>query len=256
MRNNLGEQLTVDDMARAANFSKFHFTRLFQRVTGVSPGRFLSALRLEEAKRLLASTSLNVADISVRVGYNSVGTFSTRFAKSVGLSPTIYRRFGGPTQNVGHFPSAAGEPPGGVVSGYVRTPPRSERGFVFVGLFPSLQPEGQPVRCTMLDGSGPFVLDQVPAGTWFLLSRAVRQLTDQVISQPFTTDQVVSLASLGPIEVRQNRVARTADLRLRSTMDDRPAPALRSVPDVGGATPSPPTNAGPYRRFGRRSSVA
>ena len=81
MRENLGEQLTVDDMARAAMFSKFHFTRIFQRVTGVSPGRFLSALRLQRAKQLLVSTSLNVADISLRVGYNSVGTFSSRFTR-------------------------------------------------------------------------------------------------------------------------------------------------------------------------------
>lgn len=94
MRSNLSEQLTVDDMARAAMFSKFHFTRIFQRVTGISPGRFLSAIRLQEAKRLLTTTRLNVTDISLRVGYNSVGTFSTRFTKSVGLPPTTYRRMG------------------------------------------------------------------------------------------------------------------------------------------------------------------
>src|SRR4051812_39576889 len=92
MRENLGEQLTVDDMARAAMFSKFHFTRIFQRATGVSPGRFLSALRLQQAKHLLKSTSLNVADISLLVGYNSVGTFSSRFSRSVGMPPTTYRR--------------------------------------------------------------------------------------------------------------------------------------------------------------------
>src|SRR5437660_11978338 len=51
MRERLGEPLTVDDLARAAMFSKFHFTRLFQRLTGVSPGRFLSALRLQKAKQ-------------------------------------------------------------------------------------------------------------------------------------------------------------------------------------------------------------
>ena len=73
MRDNIGEELTVDDMARAAMFSKFHFTRVFQRVTGVSPGRFLSAMRLQRAKDLLLTTSMNVADISVHVGYNSVG---------------------------------------------------------------------------------------------------------------------------------------------------------------------------------------
>src|SRR6266536_328180 len=97
MRDNLSEQLTVDDMAHCALFSKFHFTRLFERITGVSPGRFLSALRLQEAKRLLTTTGLNVTDISLLVGYNSVGTFSTRFTKSVGLPPTTYRRMGGHT---------------------------------------------------------------------------------------------------------------------------------------------------------------
>ena len=49
MQDRLGDQLTVDDLARAAMFSKFHFTRMFQRVTGVSPGRFLSALRLQQS---------------------------------------------------------------------------------------------------------------------------------------------------------------------------------------------------------------
>jgi AraC family transcriptional regulator len=91
MRENLSDPLNIDDMARVAMFSKFHFTRVFQRVTGISPGRFLSAVRLQEAKRLLISTKLNVADISLRVGYASVGTFSTRFTKSVGVPPTTYR---------------------------------------------------------------------------------------------------------------------------------------------------------------------
>ncbi|NNJ08505.1 AraC family transcriptional regulator, partial [Streptomyces sp. PKU-MA01144] len=47
MHANLGQELTIDDMARTAMFSKFHFTRVFRDVTGTSPGRFLSALRLQ-----------------------------------------------------------------------------------------------------------------------------------------------------------------------------------------------------------------
>ena len=87
MHENLGEPLTIDDMARTAMFSKFHFSRVFQRVTGLSPGRYLSAVRLQEAKRLLASTSLSVTDISHRVGYSSVGTFSSRFATAWASRP-------------------------------------------------------------------------------------------------------------------------------------------------------------------------
>ena len=92
MTARLDEPITVDDLAKTASFSKFYFTRLFQRETGVSPGRFLSAMRLEEAKRLLVTTSMRVAEISHRVGYTSVGTFTTRFTASVGISPTLYRR--------------------------------------------------------------------------------------------------------------------------------------------------------------------
>jgi AraC family transcriptional regulator len=66
---NISERITIDDMARTAMFSKFHFTRLFQRMTGVSPGRFLSAVRLQEAKKLLLYTGLSVTEISHRVGY-------------------------------------------------------------------------------------------------------------------------------------------------------------------------------------------
>lgn len=100
MQNNLGERVTIDDMARSAMFSKFHFSRMFQRATGLSPGRFLTALRFEEAKRLLVSTSFTVSDISHQVGYNSVGTFSTRFRSSVGVSPTAYRQLVGASSAV------------------------------------------------------------------------------------------------------------------------------------------------------------
>src|SRR5947208_1146226 len=135
MQKNLGERLTIDDMARSAMFSKFHFTRVFQRVTGVSPGRFLSAMRLEEAKRLLLSTQFTVADISHRVGYNSVGTFSSRFRNSVGVSPTTYRQLGGsPLQPPADRPPMAETK--GVVRGAIIAPPSSHPSLIFIGLFP------------------------------------------------------------------------------------------------------------------------
>ena len=55
----------------------------------------MSALRLQRAKQLLASTQLSVADITHVVGFNSVGTFSTRFTSAVGMPPTSYRKLGG-----------------------------------------------------------------------------------------------------------------------------------------------------------------
>lgn len=118
MREHLDEKLTVDDLARSAMFSRFHFSRVFQRATGVSPRRFLSAMRLEEAKRLLLATSIMVVDIGHQVGYDSVGTFSSRFRSSVGVSrsPTgncavccpVFRRTTGRYQSPKPAPCVAG----------------------------------------------------------------------------------------------------------------------------------------------------
>ena len=105
MHDRLGDPVTIDDLARAALFSKFHFVRIFQRTTGVSPGRFMSAIRLQRAKELLISTSLRVADISALVGYSSVGTFSSRFNGAVGLSPAAFRRQGGHVSHISSGPA-------------------------------------------------------------------------------------------------------------------------------------------------------
>jgi len=79
------EPLTLAELADAAILSRFYFSRVFRNVTGTSPGRFLTAIRLYKAKNLLLSTSLSVTELSYRVGYNSLGTFTTRFTKSVGV---------------------------------------------------------------------------------------------------------------------------------------------------------------------------
>ena len=104
MESPYGDELTVEELARSALFSRFHFSRMFQQVTGVSPGRYLSSLRLEEAKRLLRTTDMKIIDITYNVGYSSVGTFSSRFSKDVGMSPSEYRRR---TQAIGTLPTAA-----------------------------------------------------------------------------------------------------------------------------------------------------
>src|SRR5579859_5367880 len=85
------EPLSLADIADTAILSKFYFSRVFRNFTGTSPGRFLTAIRLSKAKQLLLETSLSVAEISYMVGYNSLGTFTSRFTHSVGVSPARYR---------------------------------------------------------------------------------------------------------------------------------------------------------------------
>ena len=81
------EPLSLADIANSAIVSRFHFCRTFKDAIGVTPGRYLSAIRIYQAKRMLLNTRMNVTDIAFAVGYNSLGSFSNHFTDSVGLAP-------------------------------------------------------------------------------------------------------------------------------------------------------------------------
>ena len=85
------EPLDVDDMAAAAGLSRAHFSREFRRAFGESPHQYLLTRRLERAASLLRMTDRSVADICFSVGLQSVGSFTTSFTRTYGLSPTAYR---------------------------------------------------------------------------------------------------------------------------------------------------------------------
>jgi AraC-like DNA-binding protein len=85
------EQLTVDDLAAAAGLSRAHFSRMFSRTFGESPRAYLQTRRLERAAALLRYTDRSVADICVMVGLQSVGSFTTTFARVYGKPPAAYR---------------------------------------------------------------------------------------------------------------------------------------------------------------------
>ncbi|MBO4160966.1 MULTISPECIES: helix-turn-helix domain-containing protein [Micromonospora] len=231
MRDNIAEPLTIDDMARAAMFSKFHFSRIFRRVTGVSPGRFLSAIRLQEAKHLLVSTTLNVADISLRVGYNSVGTFSSRFTRSVGMSPTAYRRYRGFSTRIPQDETRGGSAGRtSTVRGTVTGPDDEDLGFVFVGLFPDPLPEGRPVRCAVLNGAGAFELETVPEGHWYLLVQSVR--TDGSPTDAHDLDpEDIFVGSHGPIIVRRDQAVPPIEMGLKPARSIDP-PVLLALLDI------------------------
>jgi AraC family transcriptional regulator len=230
MRENLGEPLTVDDMARTAMFSKFHFSRFFQRVTGVSPRRFLSALRLHEAKHLLVHTTLTFTDISHRVGYTSVGTFSYRFTASVGVSPTIYRQLNGDLRATGthHHPA----PPARTASihGQVHAAGPDHLGLIFIGLFADPIPRGQPVRCTILHRTGPYRLANIPYGNWYLLAHSLAAGLEHAVHDPPAAGRTLCLGSHGPVRIAPGTPIQHADLRLEPTTPS--PPVLQALLDI------------------------
>jgi AraC-like DNA-binding protein len=242
MRENLGEQITMDDMARTAMFSKFHFSRIFLRVTGISPGRFLSALRLQEAKRLLLAGAMTVADISHLVGYNSIGTFSSRFRASVGVSPSEYRQFDGfvePLATTG----PAGDSHPGTVRGHLWSTPGCRPGKVVIGLFPGRIAQGIPVRHVTRHGIGPFQIDDVPPGSWHVLAHSVEAGYDPATDDADEGSPYV--AAFGPVDIASTGTSgRAFDMWLRRPRIFDPPPLLahldhRALADSASATWAP-----------------
>jgi AraC family transcriptional regulator len=92
IRENLDQDLTVADLAEVACLSPFHFARMFKAATGSTPHGFVSAARLEEARRLLVQRKLSLADIAHRSGFSSQAAFSTAFRRALGCSPREYQR--------------------------------------------------------------------------------------------------------------------------------------------------------------------
>jgi len=85
------EPLGVDDLARAAGLSRAHFSREFRRAFGESPHAYLLTRRLERAAALLRNTDNSVAEICLAVGLQGIGSFTTSFKRSFGMTPTAYR---------------------------------------------------------------------------------------------------------------------------------------------------------------------
>jgi AraC-like DNA-binding protein len=99
------EALSVQAMARAARLSPAHFSREFRKAFGEPPHRYLLTRRLERAAALLRSTDRSVADICFLVGLTSVGSFTTSFRRTFGLSPTECRAAHPPAASRAQIPT-------------------------------------------------------------------------------------------------------------------------------------------------------
>jgi AraC-like DNA-binding protein len=99
------EPLDVNDMANAAALSRAHFSREFRRAFGESPHAYLLTRRLERAAALLRTTDKSVISICHLVGLESVGSFTTSFTTTYGMSPTAYRATFPPAADYAQIPA-------------------------------------------------------------------------------------------------------------------------------------------------------
>ena len=84
------QPLDLNDLAQAANLSRYHFLRAFRAAFQMTPHEYLTRKRVERARELLADSDLLVTEICFEVGFESLGSFSMLFHRIVGWSPSIY----------------------------------------------------------------------------------------------------------------------------------------------------------------------
>jgi AraC family transcriptional regulator len=229
------DPLSLSDMAQSALLSRFHFARIFKEQTGVSPGQFLAAVRIYQAKRMLLSSSMSVAGVSAAVGYGSLGSFTSHFTESVGTSPGRFRRASHGHawyNNAAHQGgvSACGLPPDspvpeGAVTGTVRLPEGYAGARVYLGVFDTRILQHRPQSAAMLDvtsqRSHSYWLPKVPDGRWFVHAVAV---ADTAEPEPWTQRHLL-VGGGGQVRATLGEIT----LRPRSLAD---LPALLALPDL------------------------
>lgn len=90
--NHCTENITVDDLAVQAGFSKFHFSRLFKQFTGMSCYDYLIRQRITYAEQLLLAPNLSITEVAMQSGFNSLSTFNRIFKAYKKCTPTEYKR--------------------------------------------------------------------------------------------------------------------------------------------------------------------
>lgn len=240
------EPMTLAELAAGVFVSPFHFSRIFTKATGVTPGRYLTAIRLFEAKKLLLGTELTVSDVVCSVGYSSVGTFTGRFTRSVGMTPTQFRhpevgrllmavspgfrRL--PSASLPHRADGGGA---GTVLGRIAPPPGLPAANLLVGVFPEAIPQCGPVA--FVTGTGvrsatDVEITGVPDGDWTVIAVAEHPCgTGKSVFSVGTAPCVVDTRSGVPTGLRlRMRALRPTDPPIAVTLAAPPSPIGQRLP--------------------------
>lgn len=187
MNEHVSDELTIEDVAAHFHYSKYHFSREFKLHTGFSASDYLSSIKIEKAKQNLLKKNQTITESSFDVGYSSLGTFSTTFAKKTGLSPREYKEqvesLYQLTQE--YEDDTAPYRPTSTLSLNIKEknqlsislsyPSMSQTTITFIGLFHRPIPNHKPAIGVALTDQTTHTFTRIPNGTYYLLACAIEK---------------------------------------------------------------------------------
>ncbi|MGX1881821.1 helix-turn-helix domain-containing protein [Streptomyces sp. NPDC055287] len=231
IRERYEEPLSLNDLGEIARLTPYHMARVFREETGLPPARFLTAVRLEEAKRRLLCTNESIADISIRVGYCSIGAFTTRFSKTFGVPPGQYRRLATLGPDAVQFAGGNDDEPFsyGTILGRIRRRDGMAHAPAFVAAFHATAATDRPARCCRVERSSDvWTIAHVPAGRWLI----------EAVSQSVASGSrsAVVAGTAGPVHIEPGTIVEV-DVSLEPSerakmVDGDRCPLAFSLPDL------------------------
>jgi AraC family transcriptional regulator len=92
IEGHLDEEISLQHLAEIAQLSRYHFARAFKHSFGLPPHRYHMSRRMERAKALLEERARSVTEVGLMLGFAETSSFTTSFRRSVGVTPSDYRR--------------------------------------------------------------------------------------------------------------------------------------------------------------------
>ncbi|HIV56693.1 MAG TPA: helix-turn-helix transcriptional regulator [Candidatus Stackebrandtia faecavium] len=220
-------ELSVADLADHAGYSPFHFSRMFSRQVGIGPGQYLTAMRIDRAKRLLLTQTESVIDVAMEVGFDSLSSFSRRFRSTVGIAPGQLRRLADRISDKPPQPVRLLSPGMNRVRVTVELPagfsPRRDCA-TWVGWFPHPAPIGLPHSGLMVAGTTSVDLPLCD-GAPYLLGFAVPAHADAM-------DQLAPTEPMVAVHPAPLATAGEVTLRFSSSASQRAMPLLSALPSL------------------------
>ena len=92
IEKHITSEIFIDDIAKIGKLSKFHFCRIFKKIIGMSPMKFVIFMRIQKAKELLRIDTITISKVSAEVGFNDISNFNRYFKQFTNVTPSAYKR--------------------------------------------------------------------------------------------------------------------------------------------------------------------